>query len=124
MADDITKEQLAQEVLEHLLVVAVGQEPTEAVTNKAIAGVERAWSRLSENGVAPFDVDSIPDNAKDQMRDYVAGFLCTGAFGIPADRISILKAVAREAETLLAQQFENTSIDDDDEEIDTNPDGF
>lgn len=119
MADDITKAQLAQEVLEHLIVVAVGQVPAAAITAKAVAGVERAWQRLSKNGVAPFDVDSIPDEAKDQMRDYVAGALCT-SFGVAADRVVMLKTAAMQAEQMLAQQFEDDEIDPTQE--DTNPD--
>jgi hypothetical protein len=122
MADDIDTEALAQEVLEHLGVVAVGQTPAEAVTAKAVKGVERAWDRLSENGVAPFSIDAIPGNAQDQMRDYCAGFLAQ-SFKVAADRVQQLKIAGEIAETLLAEQFEDDELTDEDI-ADSNPDYF
>jgi hypothetical protein len=120
---DIDKETLATRVLRHLLVVAANEDPDADDLETVADEIDAAIARLSNNGVAPFDVESIPVEAQQQMRDYVA-YYCAAGFGVAADRMAMLFSMSETAKTSLADQFENTSIDDDDEETDSNPDYF
>lgn len=122
MADDIDQNEMAQAVLEHLLVVAVGQTPRAAVTTKMVAAVERVFAKLEPRGLAPFSVDAIPPEAQDEIRDIVASVTCVG-FGVPPDRVAILQSAAIDARTRLAEQYEDDKLTDEDQQ-DTGPDYF
>lgn len=119
---DIDKDALVQDVLEQLLVVAAGEVASDADKTIVEKEIDRAWLRLSNNGVAPFDVDAIPDEAQTQMRDYVA-FYCGPKFGVSGPRLGELKALSDDAKQQLAQQFEDTDLSED-EEPDTRPDYY
>jgi hypothetical protein len=94
---EITKEELATRVLRYLVVIAANEDPDDDDLALVEDEIDNAIGRLTKYGKAPFDVEAIPDEAKQQMRDYVAFYVC-GDFGVPADRKAELQAGAKRAE--------------------------
>jgi len=101
---DMTKAQLATEVLRYLSVVAASQTPAAADQSLAEAEIDRAYLRLSKISLAPFDIGSIPGEAQQQLRDYVAFYLCP-AFGLSLERRVDFERAQRRAEFDLNRQY-------------------
>jgi hypothetical protein len=69
---NITKADLRDMVLQHLVKLAVGQTANAADAALVETAIDSAHDRLNGEGLAPFSLDLIPAWAQIPLRDYVA----------------------------------------------------
>jgi hypothetical protein len=69
---DITKADLRDMILQHLVVLAVGQTANAADAALVELAIDSAHDRLNKRGLTPFPVSLIPSWAQIPLRDYVA----------------------------------------------------
>lgn len=69
---DITRADLIDMVLRHLVVLAVGQTASAEDADIVGRAVDSAHDRLNKFGVVPFPLTAIPSWAQIPLRDYVA----------------------------------------------------
>jgi hypothetical protein len=70
---DLTKAQLRNRVLQHLGVLAAGQDPSAEDADLVDEAIDAAHDRLNKYGLTPFATSAIPSWAQTPLRDYVAG---------------------------------------------------
>jgi len=103
-------EELRDNILLHLGVLAAGQPPSAQDAKDVIAAINRQHEGLVRKGLADWPVDDVPEWAADEVRDIVAASL-TSTFDIPPQKAVVIK---QEAELARMELADKTAIDDED----------
>ena len=98
-----TKADLAEDILRHLGVLAVGQSASAEDGTLTEEAIDSVYKRVYRDGLAPYPLTAIPEWAQDLLRNSVAGTLC-GAFGITGPQRSEYQSDGIRAEREMCRQ--------------------
>lgn len=83
---DIDRAALIDMVLQHLVVLGVGQTASAEDVDLVGKAVDSAYDRLNKLGLVPFLIEVIPSWAQIPLRDYVA-IDCSPSYGREVQRL-------------------------------------